>query len=52
VRDFYAALTGSASGGVIDVPRAAFALHEATCLLRERYPDWPTLWAGHTHVGP
>jgi hypothetical protein len=52
VRDFYAALAVPGGGAVIDVRRAAFALRDATRRLRERYPDWPTLWAGHTHVGP
>lgn len=52
VGDFYAALTVPGSRSVIDVSRAAVALHHATRRLRDRYPGWPTLWAGHIHTGP
>jgi CHAT domain-containing protein len=52
VRDFYAALTVPGSRGIIDVNRSAVALRHATRRLRERYPEWPTLWAGHIHTGP
>jgi CHAT domain-containing protein len=52
VRDFYAALTVPGGRTVLDVRRAAVALNHATLRLRERYPDWPTFWAGHIHTGP
>lgn len=51
-RDFYAALTVPSTPGTLDVARAAAALHTATRRLRDRYPHWPTLWAGHIHTGP
>jgi CHAT domain-containing protein len=34
------------------VTTAAVALNHATPRLTERYPDWPTFWAGHIHTGP
>jgi hypothetical protein len=52
VRDFYAALTEPGHPAVIDVSRTATALHHATRRLRDRYPQWPTFWAAHTHTGP
>jgi CHAT domain-containing protein len=52
VRDFYAGLTRAGSRDLIDVSRAAIALHHATRRLRDRYPGWPTLWAAHIHTGP
>jgi len=52
VEDFYASLTVPGRRGVIDVSRAAIALHNATRRLRDRFPDWPTLWAAHIHTGP
>jgi CHAT domain-containing protein len=52
VRDFYATLSAPGNRGVIDVNRAAVALHHSTCRLRDRYPSWPTLWAAHIHTGP
>jgi hypothetical protein len=51
-RDFYAALTVPGAPGTIDVSRAATALRDATRRLRDRYPHWPTFWAGHIHTGP
>ena len=52
VRAFYTALTVPGSRGVVDLSGAAAALHAATRHLRDRYPDWPMLWAGHIHIGP
>ncbi|MEU8340884.1 CHAT domain-containing protein [Spirillospora sp. NPDC048832] len=37
------------AGGGTD---AAAAVHHATRAARERYPNFPALWAGHVHVGP
>ncbi|MFF3905015.1 CHAT domain-containing protein [Streptomyces sp. NPDC001848] len=48
-RDFY---TGLAQDAVVDVDRAALALHQAVCSARDRYPDLPHLWAAHIHTGP
>ncbi|MEY9989226.1 tetratricopeptide (TPR) repeat protein [Streptomyces sp. V4I8] len=36
------------SRGAVD---AATAVHRATCTARDRYPNFPALWAGHVHVG-
>jgi CHAT domain-containing protein len=52
VGDFYAALTAPGSQRAIEVSRTATALHDATCRLRDRFPNWPTFWAAHIHVGP
>ena len=52
VRDFYAALIAPGRGNDIDLPRTAVALRHATRRLKDRYPDSPTVWAGHIHVGP
>ncbi|MEE4494201.1 CHAT domain-containing tetratricopeptide repeat protein [Streptomyces sp. BE230] len=32
--------------------RAAYAVHEAVRLTRDRYPGTPSLWAAHIHAGP
>ncbi|GAA3951884.1 CHAT domain-containing protein [Actinoplanes auranticolor] len=39
-------------GGAPDSSRAAFALHEATRILRQRWPDEPMLWGPYVHFGP
>jgi CHAT domain-containing protein len=31
--------------------KAAAALHEATRLLRNRWPQMPSVWASHIHIG-
>ena len=38
-------------GQALNPALAAQALHAATVDLRERYPDTPTYWAAHIHVG-
>ncbi|MET9675782.1 CHAT domain-containing protein [Streptomyces sp. NPDC006482] len=45
---FYSALFGSGDGA----GSPAVALHEAVLAERDRYPDTPTLWAAHIHMGP
>jgi tetratricopeptide (TPR) repeat protein len=35
-----------------DPESSAVALHRAVRELRKRYPNTPTLWAAHVHVGP
>jgi hypothetical protein len=35
-----------------DIRGAAVSLHEAIRAVRDRYPQVPTLWAAHIHVGP
>lgn len=52
VRDFYTALTAAGPPGAVDVNGAAGALHQSARALRDRYPDWPALWAAHIHTGP
>jgi CHAT domain-containing protein len=48
--DFYNDLTSR--GATIPKPLpAAKALHHSTRRLRERYRDYPALWAGHIHTG-
>jgi tetratricopeptide (TPR) repeat protein len=36
----------------LDADRTPVALHAATRALRNAYPDIPSLWAAHIHVGP
>lgn len=47
---FYAALT-NAPGPGFDTRHAATALHEAVRTVRSTYPNTPSLWASHIHVG-
>ncbi|MFL6120831.1 CHAT domain-containing protein [Actinophytocola sp.] len=35
-----------------DIRNVATGLHEAIRMVRDRYPQMPTLWAAHIHVGP
>jgi hypothetical protein len=35
-----------------DIRNVATSLHEAIRMVRDRYPQMPTLWAAHIHVGP
>lgn len=35
-----------------DIRGAAVGLHEAIRMVRDHYPQMPTLWAAHIHVGP
>lgn len=35
-----------------DIRNVATSLHEAIRIVRDRYPQMPTLWAAHIHVGP
>jgi tetratricopeptide (TPR) repeat protein len=51
-RDFYAGLAVPGRPGIVDVSRAAVALHQATRRLRDRYPNAPAIWAAHIHTGP
>ncbi|MGI5230380.1 CHAT domain-containing protein [Actinoallomurus sp. CA-142502] len=41
----------TASGTSSGAPAAAAAVHQATLTARDRYPNFPALWAGHIHVG-
>jgi tetratricopeptide (TPR) repeat protein len=44
--------TGLHTGrGVLDIGRAAAALHHAVRARRDRHPAWPFLWAGYLHAG-
>jgi hypothetical protein len=47
---FYAQLTSNGRTSP-DPDRSARALHHATRQLRDRYRDFPALWAGHIHSG-
>lgn len=46
--DVYADLFGDD----FDTDRAAYALHNAVRQLRAHYPDEPSRWSPHVHVGP
>jgi CHAT domain-containing protein len=48
--DFYRYLTEHGTAPP-DFSRAACALHDASRKLRDRRPDAPSHWAGHTHTG-
>ena len=48
--DFYRRLTEQGTAPP-DFSRAACALHDAIRKLRDRRPDAPSHWAGHTHTG-
>ncbi len=47
---FYDCLTCDATT-VPDTSQASYALHLATRRLRSRYPDYPSIWAAHSHTG-
>ncbi|GAB3450583.1 CHAT domain-containing protein [Actinophytocola sediminis] len=48
--EFYRRLTDN-GGRAPRTDRSAAVLHQVTRLLRDRYPDLPTVWAAHTHTG-
>ncbi len=48
-RDFYTRLT--ANGIDWSADGAALALHEAVRSMRDRFPDRPSMWAPHVHLG-
>jgi tetratricopeptide (TPR) repeat protein len=45
VRHFYGALTAS------DETDVAESLHSTVCLMRQMYPNLPSIWAGYVHYG-
>ncbi|MEV7782324.1 CHAT domain-containing protein [Kitasatospora sp. NPDC088351] len=50
--DFYAELgSGPTGDGSIDTSETARALHHTVRAMRDRFPESPSLWAAHLHVG-
>ncbi|MCQ4082304.1 CHAT domain-containing protein [Streptomyces sp. RB6PN25] len=51
VRTVYAQMRSDEDSGAIDPERSAAALRRAVMQLRRMYPELPSLWAPHVHVG-
>jgi tetratricopeptide (TPR) repeat protein len=46
---FYSHLRSA--GNALDTGRSAHALHRAVRMIRDEFPQTPSLWAGHLHTG-